>query len=93
MSETPLKLEHEQLIEAVLPELQKLIDLVPTAHHDKTMTMARSILDNLSRAGVPTSVVAPVLAMALDRILQAILDRSRDLRAEGKTNPSDPKPS
>ena len=87
----PLKLEHEQILEAVLPELQRLVDLVPKSHHEKTAAMARSILEKLHRANMPTSVVAPVLAMALEQILEAILQRSRGLRAQGYTNPSDPK--
>lgn len=90
-TETPLKLEHEQIIENLLEPLRAVLDLVPKASAGNTSKMGIAILQNLHQAGVPTHVAGPVLAYALDQIMTAVLGRSRELRAQGLRNPADPK--
>lgn len=90
-TETPLKLEHEQIIAELVPKLDELIKLVPASHRQNTLQMGNSILQNLHNAGVPTHVAGPVLAGALSQIMSAVLQRSQQLRAQGGRHPSDPK--
>lgn len=83
----PMRRIHELLVERMMPDLEKVIS--QTSHDDHVDDLSDEILDMLRTNGVPSWVAAPVLASALHKMFKFSLERSRELRAEGLTNPAD----
>jgi hypothetical protein len=83
----PMLRAHERLIERMMPDLALVA--AQSSSPDLIDDVSDQILDIAKRSGLPSWVAAPALAESLRKLFSFSLERSRELRAEGLTNPAD----